>query len=234
MFFDGVNCAETTFLVLGYCAHRNQCDLVYAPRCALWLHLFGQHRCLILYSLLSWYSRDTRICLDLDDLLGDHHHSAWDPSWLGFVARRCSTEHEMKRLSTWVSYTGGGIAILSILAAYFFTPSKTPTRIPSLSGFHVEPTSAGVASTGNGDQGINRNRRKADVQQTVRKSPFNHPEWSSISRKPSNLEWTKRRFIAKALRFSSSSNCSSTFGNGSSKLDQISGPWLNSPSVKMH
>lgn len=27
---------------------------------------------------------------------------------------------EMKRLSTWVSYTGGGIAILSILASYLF------------------------------------------------------------------------------------------------------------------
>jgi len=61
---------------------------------------------------------------------------------------------EMKRLSTWVSYTGGGIAILSILAAYFFTPSKNAHKdSPSLSGFHVEPTSAGVASTGNGDQG---------------------------------------------------------------------------------
>ena len=61
---------------------------------------------------------------------------------------------EMKRLSTWVSYTGGGIAILSILAAYFFTPSKKAHKDSrSLSGFHVEPTSAGVASTGNGDQG---------------------------------------------------------------------------------
>lgn len=61
---------------------------------------------------------------------------------------------QMKRLSTWVSYTGGGIAILSILAAYFFTPSKKAHKDSrSLSGFHVEPTSAGVASTDNGDQG---------------------------------------------------------------------------------
>ena len=91
--FEGVNCAETTFLVLGYCAHRNQCDLVYAPRCALWLHLSGKHRCFILYSLLSRYSRERiRVSLDLDDLPGDHHHFAWDPSWLGFVASRCSTE----------------------------------------------------------------------------------------------------------------------------------------------
>ncbi|MEC7409830.1 MAG: hypothetical protein VYB72_13505 [Planctomycetota bacterium] len=61
---------------------------------------------------------------------------------------------EMKRLSTWVSYIGGGIAILSILAAYFFTPSKKAHKDSrSLSGFHVEPISAGVASTDNGDQG---------------------------------------------------------------------------------
>ena len=61
---------------------------------------------------------------------------------------------EMKRLSTWVSYMGGGIAILSILASYFFLPSKNAHKdAPCLSGFHVEPTSAGVASTDDGDQG---------------------------------------------------------------------------------
>ena len=61
---------------------------------------------------------------------------------------------EMKRLSTWVSYTGAVIAILSILAAYFFAPSRNVSKdSPSPSGFHFEPTSAGVASTDDGDQG---------------------------------------------------------------------------------
>ena len=88
-----MTCAEATSLFLGYCAHRNQCDLFHAPRCALWLHLSGNHRCPISYSLLSRHSREgTKVRLDLDDLLRDHHHSAWDSSWLGFVSGWCSTE----------------------------------------------------------------------------------------------------------------------------------------------
>ena len=46
---------------------------------------------------------------------------------------------EMKRLSMWVSYMAGGIAFLSILAAYFFAPLKNASKdSPSPSDFHVD------------------------------------------------------------------------------------------------
>ena len=61
---------------------------------------------------------------------------------------------QMKSLSTWVSYTGGKIAILSNLAAYFFEPSKNASKDPlNPSCFHVLPVFAGVVSKKDGDQG---------------------------------------------------------------------------------
>ena len=46
---------------------------------------------------------------------------------------------EMKRLSAWVSYIGGGITLLSIVAAYFLARSKDASKdSTSPSDFHVD------------------------------------------------------------------------------------------------